>query len=77
MLLLQKDLIFFGVIDPPSYWEGRGVSVVTWTVNNKEEKAMVESKLKIPYLTDCMDPNTTVPEQFKHQPLFTGRIGTS
>ncbi len=70
MLLPQKELLLSGAIDRPSYWEEHGVSLVTWTVNKREEKTIMETDLKIPYLSDSVDPKLTAPEQFgpqKHQ----------
>ena len=65
LLVLQKDMLLRGVVKPPAYWESKGVSLVTWTVNNKEEKRIMEEEMKIPFLTDCLDPNSSAPEQFQ------------
>lgn len=46
-------------------WYKRGVPLVAWTVNKKEEKEYFDSVLQIPYLTDGCHVNTEqeVPEQ--------------
>ena len=71
MLLPQKELLLRGAINPPSYWEKKQeISLVTWTVNKKEEKRIMTNELKIPFLSDSVNPEFSVPEQFvanKHQ----------
>lgn len=64
MLLPQKELLLRGSIDPPSYWLEREISLVTWTVNKKEEKIFVDTELKIPFLSDSVNSELTAPEQF-------------
>jgi len=44
-------------------WEERGVPMVTWTVNKREEKLYFRDVLKLPYLTDSCPVDHTVPEQ--------------
>lgn len=66
LLVPQKDMLLRGVVEPPSYWEKKGISLVTWTVNKKEEKELIEKEMKIAFLTDCLDPDSTAPEQFGH-----------
>ena len=65
LLLPQKDMLLRGVVKPPSYWERKGVSLVTWTVNKKEDKELIE-EMKLAFLTDCLDPDSSAPEQFDH-----------
>ena len=65
MLLPQKELVLKESLGCVSYWDGRGVSLVTWTVNKREEKKIMESKLKIAFLSDSVNPDLTPPEQFQ------------
>ena len=65
MLLPQKELVLKESLGCVSYWDGRGVSLVTWTVNKREEKKIMESKLKIAFLSDSVNPDLTAPEQFE------------
>ena len=36
----------------PDLWYGRGVRLVTWTVNSDDEKTHFENVLRMPYMTD-------------------------
>ncbi len=65
MLLPQKEMVLNNALGSGSYWEGRGVSLVTWTVNKREEKKIMKSELKIAFLSDNVNPDLTAPEQFE------------
>ena len=39
-------------------WERLGVSLITWTVNDVEEKVYFEMVLRLPYMTDLCKPET-------------------
>lgn len=47
----------------PVVWEKKGVSLLAWTVNSKEEKNRFQQVLKIPYMTDHVGLDVSVPEQ--------------
>lgn len=44
-------------------WYGRGIQLVTWTVNSNAEKQHFESVLQIPYMTDSVNIENEVGEQ--------------
>ena len=46
----------------PELWYGRGVRLVTWTVNSNEEKTHFENMLRIPYMTDSVSRQKEAPE---------------
>jgi glycerophosphoinositol glycerophosphodiesterase len=62
LLLPHKDDILKKRIDTAE-WYGRGVQLVTWTVNSRAEKEHFERVLKIPYLTDSVSWQKEVAEQ--------------
>ena len=47
----------------PVWWEGLGVSIVTWTVNSESEKNYFQDALKLSYMTDNVDRGSSAPEQ--------------
>jgi hypothetical protein len=51
LLLPYKGDVLEKRIDP-DLWYGRGVRLVTWTVNSDDEKTHFENVLRIPYMTD-------------------------
>lgn len=53
LLLPFKDDVFAGRIDP-SVWSKRGVHLVTWTVNDEEEKIYIRDTLQLPFMTDSV-----------------------
>ncbi|EDV27908.1 Glycerophosphodiester phosphodiesterase 1 [Trichoplax sp. H2] len=48
---IHKDIISSEELH---YWNSRGISVMTWTVNSKIQKQYFNQYLKIPYMTDCI-----------------------
>ena len=36
----------------PTVWSRRDVSLVTWTVNDQEEKTYLRDTLQLPFMTD-------------------------
>ena len=44
-------------------WYQRGVYLITWTVNSREEKEYFELVLQIPYMTDCHDTEQDMPSK--------------